>query len=74
MAEIEFERKGLPLWKVLLALLGLGGAAWGGYEAFGPDDRPATQTTEPVPPTAPAAPATSPSAPAGTPAAAPATP
>lgn len=34
MAEIQFERRGLPLWKVLLGLLAAGAAAFGGYEVY----------------------------------------
>ena len=60
MAEIQFERKGTPLWKVVLGLLGLGGAAWGGYELFLDQDTP--------PPPAVAAPvAPAPGAPAAPP-------
>lgn len=48
MAEIQFERKGFPLWKAVLIALGLGGAAFGGYEVMQRDAAPA--------PSAPAAP------------------
>jgi hypothetical protein len=37
MAEIQFERRGLPLWKVLLGLLAAGAAAVGGYEVWAHD-------------------------------------
>ncbi len=68
MAEIQFERRGTPLWKVLLGLLAAGAAAFGGYELM---DRDAPATA-PAAPTAPAAAPTT--APATPPAAAPATP
>ena len=32
MAEIQFDRRGFPLWKALLIALGVGAAAFGGYQ------------------------------------------
>jgi hypothetical protein len=58
MAEIQFERRGTPLWKVLLALLGLGGAGWAGYETF--IDRENAAPTSPPAATVPQAPAARP--------------
>ncbi len=49
MAEIQFERRGLPLWKVLLGLLVGGAAAFGGYELY-------ERNAEPAPASAPARP------------------
>jgi hypothetical protein len=67
MAEIQFERRGTPLWKVVLGLLAAGAAAFGGYELL---DRDAPSATAPA-----TAPATSPgTAPTTAPAAAPAAP
>lgn len=58
MADIQFERRGLPLWKVLLGLLVAGAAAFGGYEAYehsaSGQHAPAPAAASPQPP-APAA-------------------
>lgn len=40
MAEIQFERRGTPLWLVVLVLLVLGAAAFGAYRLFGPGSGP----------------------------------
>jgi hypothetical protein len=51
MAEIQFERRGTPLWKVLLGLLVGGAAAYGGYELLeGDAPSPSASTTRPLPP------------------------
>ena len=34
MAEIQFDRRGFPLWKAVLIALGVGAAAFGGYEVM----------------------------------------
>lgn len=59
MAEIQFERRGLPLWKVLLGLLAAGAAAFGGYEAYEHNaaaPAAAVRAPQPAPPPAAAAP------------------
>jgi hypothetical protein len=53
MAEIQFERRGLPLWKVLAGLLAAGAAAFGGYELLD-DDAPARPPAATAPATPPA--------------------
>lgn len=57
MAEIQFERRGTPLWKVLLGLLVAGAAAFGGYElldrdapAAAPGASPTVEPARPQPP------------------------
>jgi hypothetical protein len=51
MAEIQFERRGLPLWKVLVGLLAAGAAAFGGYQLLeGDAPSPSASTTRPLPP------------------------
>jgi hypothetical protein len=53
MAEIQFERRGTPLWKVLLGLLAAGAAAFGGYELLEhttAGDRPPAAGARPEPP------------------------
>ena len=53
MAEIQFERKGFPLWKAVLIALGLGGAAFGGYEVMQRDAAPAPSAPAAAPAAAP---------------------
>jgi hypothetical protein len=59
MAEIQFERRGFPLWKALLIALGVGAAAFGGYEAMNDDASPARPAAPAAAPAAGPAPAPS---------------
>jgi hypothetical protein len=58
MAEIQFERRGFPLWKALLIAFGVGAAAFGGYEAMN-DASPARPAAPAAAPAAGPAPAPS---------------
>jgi hypothetical protein len=66
MAEIQFERRGTPLWKVVVGLLVAGAAAFGGYELLD-RDAPAAPATAPAttPAAAPSTDGTRPQPPAG---------
>jgi len=57
MAEIEFQRRGTPVWVVLLALIVLAVAAWFFFLRPRTANAPTAATPEVVP-AAPAAPAT----------------